>query len=264
MRPIDVRDHFLSRADWVDPDKTVDRIIVGDPQKEIRSTLVTWISSFAAIRAAVERSVDMLITHEPTFYAHRNELDSINQTEIGQRKRRFIEANGLVILRIHDCWDRWPEIGIPWAWAKFLGFDGPPAALGRQNAQHRYDIAPVTVDELAQRVAQKAARIGEAGVQVIGEESRKVSKVGIGTGCICSIPTFIEMGCDVSIVCDDGSSYWSRIQPAADMAHPVIRVNHGTSEEPGMMTLAQYVNDHLSGLSAEHLPHGCCFRLVMP
>jgi hypothetical protein len=42
----------------------------------------------------------------------------------------------------------------------------------------------------------------------------------------------------------------------------VIRVNHATSEEPGMMALAQYVNENLPGVTATHLPQGCRFRLV--
>jgi len=44
--------------------------------------------------------------------------------------------------------------------------------------------------------------------------------------------------------------------------HPVIRVNHGTSEEPGMVTLTKYINDTLKGVRAEHLPHGSTFTLV--
>jgi len=39
-------------------------------------------------------------------------------------------------------------------------------------------------------------------------------------------------------------------------------VNHGTSEEPGMATLTEYINANLAGLRAEHLPHGSTFRLV--
>jgi hypothetical protein len=70
------------------------------------------------------------------------------------------------------------------------------------------------------------------------------------------------MNCDCSIVCDDGSIYWAGIQRAEDLGHPVIRVNHGTSEEPGMVTLTEYMNTHFDGLYAEHLPHGCTFQLV--
>ncbi len=262
MKAIHLLEHFLFRADWVDRETTVDKIIVGDPEKDVQSALVTWISSFAALRTAAERGFDVLVTHEPTFYSHRNELDTVDESDIALRKKGFTEESGLVIVRIHDCWDRWPEVGIPWAWARFLELGERPAAFGNRKAQHRYDIPPITVEELAKRIARKTGTIGEASVQVVGDGAREVSRVGIGTGCICGIAEYIEMGCEVSVVCDDGASYWSRIQPAEDMDHPVIRVNHGTSEEPGMVTLTRYINDNLPGVTAEHLPHGCCFRLV--
>ncbi|MGD8240132.1 MAG: Nif3-like dinuclear metal center hexameric protein [Armatimonadota bacterium] len=262
MTANDLREHFLSRADWVDRETTVDNIIVGDPDRDVSAALVTWISSFAAVRAAVERGVAALITHEPTFYSHRNELDAIEESQIARQKKGFLDDSGLVILRIHDCWDRWPEIGIPWAWGRFLQLGDAPAAFGAARAQHRYDISPVTVDELARRIADKTGAIGEPSVQVVGEGAREVSRVGIGTGCICSVPVYVEMGCDVGVLCDDGASYWSRVQPAEDMDFPVIRVNHGTSEEPGMVSLTRYINDEVDGVTAEHLPHGSCFRLV--
>ena len=262
MKAIEINRHFLSQADWVDPERTVDRVIIGDPEKEVRRVLVTWIASFQAARAAVERGVDLLMTHEPTFWVHANELDHLEDSELARAKREFIEQNGLVVLRNHDVWDRMPQVGIPWAWARFLGLGDEPAAIGAAGYQHRYDIPPVTLDELAARLAARTATIGETAVQVVGDASQRVSRVGIGTGCGCGIRAFREMGCDVSVVCDDGSCYWSVIQRAADAGHPVIRVNHGTSEEPGMATLTQYINDHLPGVQAQHLPHGSSFRLV--
>lgn len=72
----------------------------------------------------------------------------------------------------------------------------------------------------------------------------------------------MEMGCDCSVVCDDGSCYWSKIRRAKDQGHSVIRVNHGTSEEPGMVSLTEYLNENIDGVTAEHLPHGSCFKLV--
>ena len=262
MRAIQINRHFLSQADWVDPERTVDRVIIGDPEKEVRRVLVTWIASFQAARAAVERGVDLLMTHEPTFWVHANELEKMEQSEIASAKRRFIEDSGLVVLRNHDVWDRMPEIGIPWAWARFLGLGETPAEIGAAGYQHRYDIEPVPLDELARRIAARTAAIGEPFVQVVGDGAQQVSRVGIGTGCGCDIRAFQAMGCDASVVCDDGSCYWSGIQRAADAGHPVLRVNHGTSEEPGMATLTTYINDTLPGVQAEHLPHGSSFRLV--
>lgn len=73
MRAIDIREHFVSRADWLNAETTVDRIIVGRGEKDCRTCLVTWISSFAAVREAVRRGVDLLITYEPAFHEHANE-----------------------------------------------------------------------------------------------------------------------------------------------------------------------------------------------
>ncbi len=261
MKAIEILDHFLSKANWVDKENTVDRIIVGDPQKEIKTVLVTWISSFEAIRTAVKKQVDMLITHEPTFWKHRGELEDNPHNDFLEVKKRYIEDNNLVILRNHDVWDRFPDIGIPWAWAKFLGLGTQPVKIGNCNYQHRYDIEPVTLEEFAKRMAKKTSLIGEPFVQVTGEGSAKISKIGIGTGCCCKIEVYQEMGCDLSIVCDDGSCYWAGIQCAADNNHPVIRVNHGTSEEPGMMSLTEYINENLP-IQAEHLSHGSTFRLI--
>ncbi|MBN1125216.1 MAG: Nif3-like dinuclear metal center hexameric protein, partial [Sedimentisphaerales bacterium] len=113
-------------------------------------------------------------------------------------------------------------------------------------------------------MAARCGKIGEPMVQVTGNGRTKVSRIGIGTGCICDINVFREMGCDCSVVTDDGSTYWSVIQHAADSGHPVIRVHHGVSEEPGMVTLTDYINANIPGLRAVHLPHGCTFRLVGP
>ncbi len=120
MKASAIREHFVSRSDWVDRDNTVDRIIVGDPDKEVGACVVTWISSLAAVRQAIEKGVDLLITHEPTFYNHANELAAIDDTKVGPTKKDLIEQHGLTVLRLHDTWDRWPAVGIPWAWGRFL------------------------------------------------------------------------------------------------------------------------------------------------
>jgi putative NIF3 family GTP cyclohydrolase 1 type 2 len=269
MRAADILQHFASSADWVDPETTVDRIITGDPDTEVSRVLVTWIASFDAVRQAVDRGCQMLITHEPTFWVHAGELATVDRWDatspkrrIAERKRQYVCEHSLVILRIHDAWDGWPEIGIPRAWARHLKLGDGPAAQTERGLQQRYDIDPVSLDELAHRVAARTALLGEPAVQVVGEPAKIVSCVGIGTGCYCSVATFQELGCDVSIVCDDGAWYWQDLQFAADSDHAIIRVNHGTSEEPGMVALADYINRSLPGIAAEHLPHGACFRLV--
>jgi putative NIF3 family GTP cyclohydrolase 1 type 2 len=259
-KAIDVVEHFVSRCDWVDPKITVDRVKAGDPDLDTDRCLVTWMPSIGALREALRRGIRLVVTHEPTFWDHYDDLSRLSRQ--GQDKLAFINDHGLTIVRIHDTWDRWPKVGIPWAWAAFLGLGDEPVSIGCRNYMHRYDIEATTLDEFAARVAGRCAALGEPAVQVTGEGRQTVSRVGIGTGCASDVQVYREMGCDVSIVSDDGSIYWREIQQASEVGHPVIRVNHGTSEEPGMVSLAKYINEHIDGLSAEHLPHPCTYHPV--
>jgi len=264
----EILDHFQSITHWVAPEDSVDRIIIGNPGKHVSRVGVTWMSTFENVREAIAHGCDMLVTHEPTFWVHADELATVEswpegsiKRQAAEYKRRFIERRGLVILRIHDAWDAMPDIGIPYAWARHLGLGDAPAARSANTFQHRYDIEPVTLDALARRIARRTAELGEPAVQVIGPPDQLVSKVGIGTGCYCNLEVFQQLDCDVSIICDDSNWHWEGIAFAADNDHAVIRVNHSVSEEPGMITLAQYINDTLP-ITAEYIPHGAPFRLV--
>jgi putative NIF3 family GTP cyclohydrolase 1 type 2 len=253
-------EHFLSRADWVDRSNTVDRVICGDPETAADRCLVTWMPSLAALQEAAAREYSLVVCHEPVFWHHRDDTPETNP--LTKAKYEFTLKHSLVVLRLHDTWDRWPEVGIPWAWAAFLGLPAKPTAVGARGYQHRYDVPPMAVGDFARRVATKCAPFGEPCVQLTGDAAQPISRIGIGTGCGCSIEAYLDMGCNCSVVCDDGSCYWSGIQMAEDLGHPVIRVNHGTSEEPGMLTLTRYIDDNVDGVTAEHLPHGSTFRLI--
>lgn len=260
MKVTAILEHFLSRVETIDRKTTVDRVIAGDPNADIDRCMVTWMPSFRALRQAVERGIRLVICHEPTFWSDGEERP--DEDADARAKNTFIKQHGLIILRNHDAWDRWPGIGIPWAWARFLGLGPRPAAVARHGYQHRYDIAPVTLADFAADMAARCESIGEPQVQVVGDPGQTVSRIGIGTGSICVISDYREIGCDCSIVCDDGSCVWQGIQRAEDAGHAVIRVNHGTCEEPGMVTLTEYINSNLTGLVAEHLPHGNTLRLM--
>ncbi len=268
MKVTAILEHFRSFAMHLAAEDSVDRIIIGDPEKDVSQVGVTWMSTFANVREAVGRGCQLVITHEPTFWVHANELATVEswppdslKRQAADRKRRFIEENGLVIARIHDAWDAMPEIGIPWAWARHLQLGNKPVAVGEHAFQQRYDIKPVSLEELARRIAARTALFGEPAVQVIGPPDKIVSKVGVGTGCYCNLELFQQMGCDVSIICDDSNWYWEWVQFAADNDHAVIRVNHGVTEEPAMITLTDYLNQHLP-VNAQYISHGSTFRLV--
>lgn len=265
MTATQILEFFFSKAPWINRETTVDRVIVGDGNKPVQRVLVTWMPSLAAVKAAIDGKYDLLLTHEPTFYDHRDYRDNpddMKKVETSMKKRKLIEDAGLVIVRNHDVWDLFPDIGIPFAWAKHLGFEAKPVQIGGGRYMHRYDMEPLTLETFAKQVAARVAALGEDAVEVFGEPGTMVSKVGVGTGCATQPATFQFMGCDVSIVSDDGTSYWKQLQQAKDEGHPFIRVSHGVSEEPGMVTLADYLREQLPQLEVKHLPHVPFYRTV--
>ncbi len=258
----DMLEHFLSRSPWVNPAETVDQIIVGDGELDVDRCAVCWIPSTQNIRRAAELGFRLLVTHEPTFWHHWE--DGAKEDKACQEKLAMINDLGMTILRNHDCWDRWLDVGIPWAWASHLGLRETGDAnvtVGGEGYLLRCDIPPTTLGELAARVAKACEPFGEEMVQMTGDADQPVSKVGAGTGCGCDLAGYEELGCDCGIVCDDGSCYWAGIQRAEDSGFGVIRVNHGTSEEAGMITLADYITREM-GVEATYVPTGCVFKLV--
>ena len=260
MKAHELLSHFLNQSPWIDPATTVDRIIIGDANKNIGKLLVVWQPSLEAVTYAAAGGYDAIMTHEPTFYFHKDELacvdalpDASARKQTALKKRRIIEDAGLTVIRNHDVWDRFPHIGIPYAWAKRLGLPDEPSATIFSEMQHQYAVAPITAAAFAARMAERL-KTPPGQVQLFGDGGKVITSVGIGTGCCCKIDRFAEMGCDAAIVCDDGTSYWSDLSLAIDMGMPVIRVFHATSEDDGIRRLAEYLRQHFPAMHTDYLP----------
>lgn len=254
----EINRYFLSLADWVNPASTVDKVIMGDPDKPVQRILVTWMISPYTVAYAAKNGFDMIMTHEPTLYSHADELGAL-ETKLppemratARLKRDSILSAGLAVVRNHDVWDFFPDVGVPYAFAKALGIPGRPAAVIPYH--HRYDIAPASAGSLASGFAGYAASVGEHAIELFGDPAAVVTKLGIGTGCGCDIAKFISIGCDAAVVCDDGSCYWNKISFAKDAGFPVIRMAHHTTEEASMVTLTAFIKEKL-GIYAELFLH---------
>ena len=253
MNTNEIREHLLSKAPWLDRSRTVDTVKAGDPTRQVRTVGVGWIASIGNLRAAVRQGCELFITHEPTFWHHWDPPDHAGRTvEPGLTKTRLLEESQLVVLRCHDVWDNWPDIGIRGSWAAWLGLT--ELAGESDHPWHAmYAIQPTPLREFARQVARKIAPLGEDSVSVMGEPDRVVSRPAIGVGCGGPDKDMVDLGADVLIVCYDGASYWATRQRLAELGAAVIAVEHGTSEMPGMMNLARYLGGTFPELTVHYL-----------
>lgn len=81
---------------------TVDTLKAGDPERELHKVATCFIATPEVLRAAHAWGAELLITHEPTYYDHRDHGGDIPDDPVMQRKKQLVEQTGLTIYRFHD------------------------------------------------------------------------------------------------------------------------------------------------------------------
>jgi putative NIF3 family GTP cyclohydrolase 1 type 2 len=253
--------------------KTVDRIIIGNPQTKIRKIGTCWMPYRETCKKAVETGVNILVTHEPTFYTHwdldeekEDYYKSSDYTKklylklVGEKKKWILE-NGLVIIRNHDTIDALKDRGIPFALGQFLGYSNEQIIASR-TYYNVYKIDNQPASQVTSAIAQKLLEIGQPGVAFYGDPDFPVSSVGIGTGCICDPMEFGDLQPDIFIAIDDVVRTWIQTAFAADSGRPLIIINHGTSEEMGVRMLNQIIKERFPEIETIHFNQGCTYKWI--
>jgi putative NIF3 family GTP cyclohydrolase 1 type 2 len=263
---------FLISHVKLKPD-TVDRIIIGDPETAVRKIGTCWMSTWKTCKKAVDEGVNVLITHEPTFYTHRD-LDEVpdflksspeytRQQYISQieKKKKWINDNSLVIIRNHDTLDALQERGIPFAFGQFLGFSNNDIIASR-TYYNVYKFRKQQASSFAKILATKLKELGQPGIAFYGDQAREVASVGIGTGWICDPMEYADLKPDVFIAIDDVIRTHIQTVFADDTGHPLIVINHGVSEEMGMRSLNQIIKEKYSDIEVLHFSQGCTYNWI--
>jgi putative NIF3 family GTP cyclohydrolase 1 type 2 len=236
-----IREYLLSKSPWVDPASTVDTIKIGDGDREVTRAGVCWFAAMDTVRAAHQAGCELLVCHEPTFWAHEASEAFWRDKEPGLSKQRFLEETSMVILRAHDTWDQWPEIGIRDSWAAFLGLTDRIYVSQTHNYHAIYEVPRQTLRTFAQCVAERIRPLGEDSVQVMGNPECVIHRPALGVGCIGPDADIVAAGADVLVLCYDGAPYWSVRERLYELGAAVVTVEHGTSEMPGLENLCRHL-----------------------
>ncbi len=246
--------------EWIDQERTVDTFKSGGPDTVIEGIAVAWMSYTGALRKALDLGCNVFVTHEPTYYNHRDNDEKIFRLAGAREKKEFIERSGITIIRCHDVWDQYPEIGIPTAWGKFLELGEPVCGSGYF---YLYDGKGETSAEIARRISRRTAALGQPAVQLVGPETKKINKIILGTGAITPFFKFLEdFDADLFICTDDGITYWRDAAYAIDNNIPMVVVNHAVSEDYGMELLAGHLKEKFPGVPVHHIQQGCMYRQI--
>src|SRR5262249_46270900 len=90
-------------GDW---SSGVDTFKDGDPDTPVAGVAVTMMATMDVLRRAADAGLNLVITHEPTFYSHQDQLAALEgeHDAVTAAKRAFIKEHHLVVFRLHDHW----------------------------------------------------------------------------------------------------------------------------------------------------------------
>ena len=273
MKIYELLEFFKAQGTWVNWNKTVDQILFGSPETIIKGISVGWKPTIQNLKEAYNRGHNLFITHEPLYIAEKNKFGVVygglvkkfdkpleakyflEEDDCWLQKKQWLESTEMVVLRCHDFWDDYPDIGIHGSWAKWLGFTEKP--IEQMKFYEVHDLGGITLKDLLKQLQPKLKKLGQPVFQFIGDLEKKVQKIGLGTGAITDYRIMLRMGADVLVLTDDGTCLWESGQFAYESGIPIIVVNHAVGEVPGIRALARFLKSNFPDLEIAPIIDGC-------
>ena len=244
-------------APW---EPTVDTVKSGDVTQPVRAVLTTFLATQRTIDYAARHGVNLIITHEPTYYNHLDETSWLESNPVYQKKRKTLEDNGIVVWRFHDYWHAHEPDGVATGVLKRLGWE----AYAQPDQPQICQIPTVPLGELSRFMKD---RFGAERIRVMGSAGMPCSRIGLLVGAVGG-QRQIEMLSEVDVLVVGEVREWETTEYVRDANWQgdkqvgLIVIGHALSEEPGMEWLAEWLKPRLPGIIVVHQESGDPFYFV--
>lgn len=239
---------------WME--KTVDTFKAGDPQSRVTGIATTMMATLDVLQRAAANGQNLIITHEPTFYDHQDDVPQLPQGEqdpVLKEKRAFIAEHHLVVWRFHDHWHRRQPDGIQAGNVHALGWEKYQDPAN----QYLFTIPETTVEKLA---ADVSAKLHAAVPRIAGDRQMKVTRVALSPGFagVRRETGALEMP-DVQVLIAGETHEWETVEYLTDAytegrSKAMIVLGHIPSEQAGMEECARWMRTFITGVPIEFVP----------
>ena len=223
------------------PADTVDTFKAGDPDQPVKGIAVTMMATYDVLERAAAAGDNLVITHEPTFYNHR---DTTADLDVLKAKQAYIQAHHLIIWRFHDGWHRRQPDGI---------LTGMTRRLGWPN-QQVFMLPETSLNELAGTIKSK---LGIQVMRVVGKHDMRFTKLALLPGAAGSSRQIqlLERP-DVEVLVIGETPEWETVEYVADAVSEgkrkaLIILGHIPSEQAGMEECAEWLRTFLPGTKVD-------------
>src|ERR1700679_2760678 len=154
---------------------TVDTVKAGDPSTAVTGIATTFLDTMDVLREANRRGLNLVITHEPTFYNHRDSTTFFADDPVYKEKLAFIEQHHMVVFRLHDEIHATPPDPFGVGWIEELGW---------QSYMKAGDPYHVTIpqERLADLAKALQAKLHANTLRVEGDPNLMVTHIALAPG----------------------------------------------------------------------------------
>lgn len=233
--------------------QTVDNVVAGRPDVRVRGIATTMMSTLDVVQRASSAGLNLVITHEPTFYSHQDTTDALKTDATYQFKDGFIRDHDMAIFRFHDHWHAMKPDGIAFGMARELGWD---KNVDQAN-QREFTFPGVPLELL---VARMRERLGASTMRVVGDPKMPVSRVAASWGYYTYNPANLALTRpDVDVFVVGETREWETVEHAQDMVasgkkKALIVIGHVASEQAGMKYCAEWLKGFVTEVPIEYVP----------
>jgi putative NIF3 family GTP cyclohydrolase 1 type 2 len=256
-----VIDAILSAVPGAPLPDTVDTVKSGDPAQPVRGIVTTFMATRQVIDKTIELGANLIITHEPTYFNHRDDKAWLQGDPVIESKREVLQRNGIVVWRFHDHWHMHRPDGIATGFLQALGWG--------EYVDPQVDyVANIKAMPLSALVSLLKTKLGMNTVRVVGPADMTCQRVAMLLGSCppeWQIAAFRETNADV-VICGETCEWqvceYVRDSAAAGRERALIILGHEKSEEDGMGYLVEWLRPKAPGVSITHVPAGDPIRFI--
>jgi len=235
---------------WREP--TVDRMIAGSPDTAVTGIATIMMATLEMLERAQAAGKNMVITHEPTFWSHQDDVSQLKDDALYKYKLDFIEKNRMVVFHFHDHWHGHKPDGIATGMARELGWE----KYQDEENPKLFALPEITLERLAEELETKL----KAGtIRVVGDPKLPVKRAIASWGYVSEfpgIPLLARPDIDVLIVGE--TREWEVVEYAQDLItwgkkKALILLGHVVSEQAGMKYCAEWLKGFVTEVPVEYL-----------
>lgn len=235
--------------------ETVDTFKSGGPHMQITGIATTFMATLEVLQKAKARNLNLIISHEPTFYNHLDQTDTYGNDSIVAAKQKYIEENKLTIFRFHDHWHSKDPDGI---------YKGVVAKMDWEDYEYSqrpylYELPRTTLKKISKGLMDV---FKTKSIRVVGNPDSEITKVGLVLGAAGSKSQIeVLQRRDVQLLIVGETREWETVPYVYDAASmgkskSLIILGHETSEEAGMDYCADWISTFVNEVPVEFISTG--------